>query len=274
MNFWSDSLYSPSAKEPLWDKRARQLLQATQDDDAEEVQKWINEGASLEITEEYSGRSLLHVAVYLHRHDALPVLLNTPISLMARNKKGSTPLAEATRSHCEVCMRALLKAGADVESSEPNGFFPLLWAAEVSSEAHSYKCLNLLLSHGADANHQSPEGHTALFSSVCGGRQKDVELLLEHGAKVNIQDPLQGHTALHFAIECKLPQMVQLLLGHGADPSIRVTKQDQSLNALEYAQSMGHAEISAMLYAIEEMSQLQASFPQLEQFKKSRSQSL
>ena len=60
-------------------------------------------------------------------------------------------------------------------------------------------------------------GETALHRAAKAGDLKMVQILLGHGAKVNLTDQY-GETPLHFAIQGRNPEVVKTLLKHGADP--------------------------------------------------------
>ncbi|PNP46422.1 hypothetical protein THARTR1_10744 [Trichoderma harzianum] len=79
------------------------------------------------------------------------------------------------------------------------------------------ECVRLLLDHGADVNVQSDEYGTALIAA-CGRRKEDtttVQWLLECGADVNAQGGQHG-TALSAACSGGHSQVVELLLNNGA----------------------------------------------------------
>jgi hypothetical protein len=78
----------------------------------------------------------------------------------------------------------------------------------------------VLLDHGADVNLQDTYKQTPLSWASSRGLEF-VRLLLKHGANVNTQDCLIRKTPLHRAAGCGNFEIVRLLLDHGADMHIR-----------------------------------------------------
>jgi hypothetical protein len=101
--------------------------------------------------------------------------------------------------------------GADINHVAPDGYWPLSSFAE----SGDLPAVRWLLDHGADPNNTST-GETAIFKAVRGNHLEMTRLLIERGAKVNVQD-VDGWTPL-FA--CQSVEAVKLLIDHGADPTI------------------------------------------------------
>lgn len=89
----------------------------------------------------------------------------------ARNRRGNTPLSEATQTNCTECVVLLLGAGAapDVHNDDHNGQMhgstPLAEAVMLGFEAIAA----LLLGAGADPNALSSAGHSPLDWLACEG---------------------------------------------------------------------------------------------------------
>ncbi len=101
--------------------------------------------------------------------------------------------------------------GADLNHVAPDGYWPLSSFAE----SGDLPAVRWLLDHGADPNNTST-GETAIFKALHNDNLEMIQLLIERGAKVNIQD-VDGWTPL-FA--CQSVECAKLLLGKGADPTI------------------------------------------------------
>jgi len=65
-----------------------------------------------------------------------------------------------------------------------DGGTALMGAAYIGHE----RVVDLLIQHGAEVNLQRSSGFTALMSAAGQGRERVVELLLQHGAEINLQN--------------------------------------------------------------------------------------
>lgn len=74
----------------------------------------------------------------------------------------------------------------------------------------------LLIEKGADVNARDAESHTSLFYAFQSGRSDVARLLLENRADVNISDRVNGHTPLMVAAAMCDAGTVQMLVDHGA----------------------------------------------------------
>lgn len=112
----------------------------------------------------------------------------------------------------------LLKHCPDVNSKSGKYGTALIAACAHPHSKHGEKCVRLLLDHGADINAQSDEYGTALMAACdeYGKNAKLVQWLLECGADVNAQGSKHG-TALSAACSRNYSNAVQLLLDHGAN---------------------------------------------------------
>ncbi|XP_053837883.1 ankyrin repeat and SOCS box protein 18 [Vidua macroura] len=146
----------------------------------------------------------------------------------------STPLCLAAQHGHPDCLRHLLRRGADPDLA-PGAQGPLhracLWG-------HS-DCVELLLEHRAQPNAQSEQGTAPLRLCTSRHSLRCAELLLLHGAAVELPSEAGGDRALHVAarhrretalgILCgQAPgagdhsrQLFQLLVAHGADVDAR-----------------------------------------------------
>jgi SAM-dependent methyltransferase len=89
-----------------------------------------------------------------------------------------------------------MAGNTDIDAFNGEGFTPLLLAVR---RPDNKKAVEILLQHGADINITGPAGKTALLISV-GSHQKDyIELLVSNGIDIDSQDN-DGNTALHYPL--------------------------------------------------------------------------
>jgi ankyrin repeat protein len=120
---------------------------------------------------------------------------------------GQTPFLRAALSGDTAAMRLLLTHGADPNMATPAGTTPLMAAAGVNwVVAQTYTespqalidAVALCLELGADVNATNSMGLTALLGAANRGSNDIIELLVRHGARLDVQDK-EGRTALRWA---------------------------------------------------------------------------
>jgi ankyrin repeat protein len=140
-----------------------------------------------------------------------------PATMGAGGLSGATPFWLAARNVNVPIMRTLLGGGADPSLTTDSGVTPLMVAAgltqvqgprtrrgDVSSfysnwgPADSLETTKFLILLGADVNAVNPSGQTALHGAAYMGADDVVRLLVQSGAKLNVQDS-QGQTPYRLA---------------------------------------------------------------------------
>ncbi|HTQ99787.1 MAG TPA: ankyrin repeat domain-containing protein [Candidatus Acidoferrum sp.] len=158
-------------------------------------------------------------------------------------------LAAAARTDDLAQSRQLLKAGANVNTPEPDGTSALLWAVYNSStplvqlllDAHADAnaanelgitpllqasrngnavIITALLAHGAKLD-PTPHTEPALMSAARAGNVDAVKVLLKAGANPNATEPLDQQTALMWAVAGNHLDVAKVLLDAGADPNLQ-----------------------------------------------------
>jgi ankyrin repeat protein len=119
-------------------------------------------------------------------------------------------------------------------------------ALQAASKGGHLEIVQLLLNHGADVNIRRGDSGTALQAASAIGYLEIVQLLLNHGADDNIQGEYYG-TALQAASARGHLEIVQLLLNHGADINIQGRGYGTALQA---ASVEGHLEIVRLLQRV------------------------
>jgi ankyrin repeat protein len=173
----------------------------------------------------FASPTLNNQSTYLHRAcwkgDIVSVktLLAQGIEIDTPDERGFTPLHIAVaRGKLEVS-RYLIEKGANLEKLNMTG-------DSILNTAISWGYANiikLLLESGLSPNYRgSPEKLYPLFSA-CLCKELDIaELLIKHGADVNITETYEGNNKwnpLAIAISSNSPELVKLLIQNGASPN-------------------------------------------------------
>ncbi|XP_041073426.1 ankyrin repeat and SOCS box protein 16 isoform X1 [Carcharodon carcharias] len=146
-------------------------------------------------------------------------------SLISKQKQTSALHITAARGHT-ACVKHLLGYGADVNAA-PGGATALHTAC---ASGHA-ECAQLLLSIGANPNAISEEGYTPLHLCTSPQTFLCAKLLLEHGARVNMQTKDRENTPLHVAAKHGLDEHVDLYLSYCAYSHKKNREGETALNA-------------------------------------------
>ena len=216
------------------------------------------------------------------RRFRLPMLCSIALATLTLTAGlNETRLKQALKSGDKHAVATLLKQGADVNASDPDGTTPLDWAAEandlesaelllhaganpksrsrygvtplsLAAGNGNAALLDLFLKAGADPAASPPGGQTILMTAARTGNPEAVRLLIDHGSEVNAREASYGETALMWAAAENHPDAVQVLIDHGAQIDARSTelKYEQDRFGLEGVTTIlprGHW--TALMYA-------------------------
>jgi len=127
-------------------------------------------------------------------------------SILKTRVDGATPFALAAQAGDTAVMRILLDAGADPKLTTKEGTTPLMLAAGLGRNL-SYTMMTperelaackMLLDLGADVNAVNDAGNTALHAAAHMRDEPLIQLLVDHGAKLNVKNR-DGETPLAIA---------------------------------------------------------------------------
>jgi len=113
------------------------------------------------------------------------------------DENGATPFLRASQSGDLALMKLLLARGADPKIATTLGVTALQVAAGIGwvegityewSEQDTLEAVRLLLDLGLDPNAQADTGRTALHGAAHKGRPDVVQLLADHGARLDVRD--------------------------------------------------------------------------------------
>jgi ankyrin repeat protein len=130
-----------------------------------------------------------------------------------------------------------------------NEMSALYWA---SREGHGHVAKALLdgkyEGRGAGVNLQRPGGGTPLMGSSWRGRESIVRLLLERGARMELQDA-RGWTALHLAVNGDHAAVLEALCTAQGAAAVLALRGNEGRTPLALAIEYGHAACEAVLRA-------------------------
>jgi ankyrin repeat protein len=193
-----------------------ELHQATEQQDTEQVKKIIKDGMDLN-EQDSQGRTPLMIAAYNEDYDTAKVLIEAGADVNIQDNMKNNPYLYASAEGCTDILRLTIEAGADTKITNRYGGTGLIPASE-----HGYvDVVDMLLTKtDVNVNHVNNLGWTALLEAIILNngnekQQKTVELLVQHGANVNLADG-EGITPLEHAKQKGFKEIETLLIEAGA----------------------------------------------------------
>ena len=136
-------------------------------------------------------------------------IINSISSLPKREL--DTKLILAANKGLTTIVKYLIKAGADINAKDGNGY-NVLHRASINKHEQIVK---ILLDAGADVNIKTTDGWTPLHLASSRGYEQIVKMLIKAGADLNVKAD-DGWTPLHVAIRTRYKNIIDLLKSCGA----------------------------------------------------------
>lgn len=187
---------APQIQDPALDAK---LIQAADAGDTPAVVKLIDAGANIDARDE-SGRTPVMAATHGNHVETVRVLIESGADINIRDNRMDNPFLYAGAEGLLEILRLTIDAGADTRLTNRFGGTALIPAAD---RGHVEIVRELLTRTDVDVNHINNLGWTALLEAVILGdggerHQQIVQLLVDHGANINIADK-EGVTPLEHA---------------------------------------------------------------------------
>lgn len=203
-------------REVMGEELNEKLIQAVEREDTDVVSKLVMEGADINAQNDKQ-RTATMIATYNNDVSTVKVLIEAGADVNIQDDMLNNPFLYAGAEGYLEILKLTIEAGADPTITNRYGGTALIPASE-----HGYvEVVNeLLINTDIDVNHINDLGWTALLEAVIladGSKkqQQTIQLLIEHGADVNIPDN-NNVTPLIHAQERGFKEIEEILLHAGA----------------------------------------------------------
>ncbi|MDM5227398.1 ankyrin repeat domain-containing protein [Cytobacillus sp. NJ13] len=193
-----------------------QLLQAAERKETETIKRLIEEGVDIN-KKDSDGRTAAMIAAYNNDVETAKVLIKAGADVNIQDDMKNNPFLYAGAEGFVEILKLTIEAGADPAIINRYGGTALIPASE---HGHIDAIKELLTKTDIDVNHVNDLGWTALLEAIILNdgnvkQQQTVQLLIDHGADVNIPDG-NNVTPLQHAREKGFKEIEQILLTAGA----------------------------------------------------------
>lgn len=193
-----------------------QLFQATERKETDTVSRLIKDGANIN-AQDSMGRTAIMIATYNNDAATAKILIDSGADVNIQDNMKNNPFLYAGAEGYLDILKLTIAAGADPSITNRYGGTALIPASE-----HGYVKVvkELLVKTDINVNHINNLGWTALIEAIIlndgsKNQQQTVQLLIDHGADVNIPDN-NNVTPLQHAQEKGFKEIEQILLQAGA----------------------------------------------------------
>ena len=151
---------------------------------------------------------------------AVELVLNDGLDINTPALCNRTPLLWASLSSSGEFIETLIDLGANVNAQRTDD---KVAPVTLSVCFNNFVAVNLLLDHGADVNIAGADGNSPLHGAVSNGFFDIAKRLVEKGSDVNLQNK-EGRTPLFLGVKNKHEQLIKLLIENEADVNIGYKK--------------------------------------------------
>jgi uncharacterized protein len=188
------------------------LIQAAERNETDTIRRLIEEGVDIN-TQDSEGRTATMIATYNNDVETAKILIDAGADVNIQDDMENNPFLYAGAEGYLDILKLTIEAGADPSITNRYGGTALIPASE-----HGYVDVikELLTNTDININHVNDLGWTALLEAIILNngdekQQQTVQLLIDHGADVNIPDN-NNVTPLQHAREKGFKEIAQILL--------------------------------------------------------------
>ena len=139
---------------------------------------------------------------------------------------GRTPFIQAGIQMSFEMVKTILPFVSDVNVTDRDGMTALHCVSSAYPPTKTQlDIMSMLLDAGANIRHCDNGGRTALHMAAAAGNAVSAEILISHGAELEVKEKLLGETPLNMASAYNRDEVIHLLLKNGAN--VNTTDQDQ-----------------------------------------------
>ncbi|MFP9129848.1 ankyrin repeat domain-containing protein [Niallia sp. BSM11] len=204
------------SEEPMSNQEKEQFFQAVETGNISEITSFIEKGIDINSVDQ-EGRTAAMVATYNNDPETVKLLIENGADVNIQDNMKNNPFLYAGAEGYLEIVKLTINAGADPKLVNRFGGTALIPASE-----HGYVDVikELLDNTDIDVNHVNNLGWTAMLEAIVlsdGGenQQETIQLLIKHGADVNIPDS-NGVTPLQHAKELGFTEIKDILIDAGA----------------------------------------------------------
>lgn len=182
----------------------------------ESLVKWLTQYIDVNVKSVNGNTALLSALtgplLFAHIEDNAYTLLEAGADPNVRNNSGNTIVAKSISDADLGFIKALAKAGADFESPDKRGWYPIHYAVNRDNK----ELVEFLVDQGVDYKQATDNGDTVLSLAVNNSNMTLIEYFLARDVDVNAKTK-QGKTALNFAIDQDNVKIETLLREKGGE---------------------------------------------------------
>lgn len=195
-------------------KYTEELLQKVEDNDYDACQGLLEKHADVNVQDEETNSTALHIAAKNDFHDILELLLDKGADCNAQDRTEQSPLhLAATKGHSFICEKLFECNNLKVNIINKTNDTPLHHAAK---EGRIDICSMILKHPDINVNVKNKRGMSPLHLAALENHYKVVQLLMDNGADWKLQDK-NFHLPLHYAAQKGFPETCEVLMSNCID---------------------------------------------------------